>query len=69
MIENESVEGEALKTLFEGKIPVIAKVEEIIPEETTVSAPNRLEPKPVTGLASHQPEGPLVDGGVLGDDD
>ena len=69
LIENESVEGEALKTLFEGKIPVITKVEEIIPEETTVSAPNRLEPKPVTGLASHQPEGPLVDGGVLGDDD
>ena len=69
LIENESVEGEALKTLFEGKVPIIAKAEEVISEETTVSVPNILEPKPSPGLASHQPEGPVVDGGVLSDTD
>ena len=65
LIEYESVEGENLKALFEGRKPVIEEEAEEVPQE--VEAPAQptpaLDPLPTPHLASQQDDQPIPEGG------
>ncbi len=65
LIEYESVEGENLKALFEGRKPVIEEEAEEVPQE--VEAPAQptpaMDPLPTPHLASQQDDQPIPEGG------
>ena len=65
LIEYESVEGENLKALFEGRKPVIEEEAEEVPQE--VEAPAQptpaMDPRPTPHLASQQDDQPIPEGG------
>ena len=65
LIEYESVEGENLKALFEGRKPVIEEEVEEVPQE--VEAPAQptpaMDPLPTPHLASQQDDKPIPEGG------
>ena len=67
LIVNESVEGENLEALFEGRKPVVAEVaEEAVKEAPAQPAPS-LDPIPAPHMASQQSDRPITDGGAVGD--
>ena len=65
LIEYESVEGENLKALFEGRKPVIEEEAEEVPQE--VEAPAQptpaMDPRPTPHMASQQDDQPIPEGG------
>ncbi len=65
LIEYESVEGENLKALFEGRKPVIEEEAEEVPQEAEAPAQPTpaMDPLPTPHLASQQDDQPIPEGG------
>ena len=65
LIEHESVEGENLKALFEGRKPVIEEEAEEVPQEAEAPAQPTpaMDPLPTPHLASQQDDKPIPEGG------
>ena len=64
LIVNESVEGENLKALFEGRKPVVAEVAEQAVKEAPAQPVPSIDPIPAPHLASQQSDRPIADGGA-----
>ena len=65
LIEYESVEGENLKALFEGRKPVIEEEAEEVPQEAEAPAQPApaMDPLPTPHMASQQDDKPIPEGG------
>ena len=65
LIEHESVEGENLKALFEGRKPVIEEEAEEVPQEAEALAQPApaIDPRPTPHMASQQDDQPIPEGG------
>ena len=64
LIVNESVEGENLEALFEGRKPVVAEVAEQAVKEAPAQPVPSIDPIPSPHLASQQSDRPIADGGA-----
>ena len=65
LIVNESVEGENLEALFEGRKPVVAEVAEEAVQEAPAQPVPSIDPIPAPHLASQQSDRPITDGGAV----
>ena len=65
LIKHESVEGEALQALFEGRTPPVAEVPEPVVAEAPKQPAPAIEPSPSPNLASQQDDRPMASSGPV----